>query len=90
MSKKFLLKVDKIDSLIRAGNTGSPKDLAKKMRLSLRCVYNYIALMRSRGAPIEYNRKLKTFYYCIDGKFLFGFVNETEDNLLTIRELKNE
>lgn len=79
MSKKFIQSVKKIDYLISIQNTGSAKDLALKMRVSVRCIYNYIGLMKLRGAPIIYNRKKKSFSYIVNGKFYVEFVKETED-----------
>jgi hypothetical protein len=74
MSKKFFLHVKKLDALISRESTGSPAELAIKMRVSVRCVYNYIWLMREQGAPIIYNRKKKSFSYIEPGHFYFEFV----------------
>jgi predicted DNA-binding transcriptional regulator YafY len=79
MSKKFIQTVKKIDDLIGLEKTGSARELANKMRVSIRCVYNYIKLMKLRGAPIEYNRKKKTFVYIENGKFYFEFVRNSDD-----------
>ena len=78
MSKKFIESVKKLDHLILMESTGSAQDLAKKMRVSTRCIYNYINIMRHAGAPIVYIRKRKTFLYLQDGSFHFGFVKGTE------------
>ncbi|MES2372926.1 MAG: HTH domain-containing protein [Bacteroidota bacterium] len=81
MSKKFIEAVKKLDHLIHMERTGSAQDLARKMRVSTRCIYNYIGIMRNTGAPIVYNRKKKTFVYLQDGVFHFGFVKVTEIDL---------
>ncbi len=80
MSKKFLDSVQKLDHLICHEKTGSVKDLATKMRLSPRSVYNYIALMKSKGAPIYYSRTKRSFLYRENGNFCFGFLRPEEDN----------
>jgi predicted DNA-binding transcriptional regulator YafY len=81
MTKKFIEAVKKLDHLIHMQRTGSAQDLARKMRVSTRCIYNYIGIMRNTGAPIVYNRKKKTFVYLQDGAFHFGFVKVTETEL---------
>jgi predicted DNA-binding transcriptional regulator YafY len=80
MSKTFINIVNKLDHLICNENTGSAQDLARKMRLSTRCVYNYINIMRKNGAPIIYSRSRKSFIYQESGNFYFGFSQLTEVN----------
>lgn len=79
MSGKFIEGLKKLDHLIQCESTGTPGELAQKMRISVRCVYNYISLMKKKGAPISYNRKKRSFFYYECGAFHFGFVRETED-----------
>lgn len=73
MSRKFMLTIKKLDHLICCENTGSAFDLAKKLRVSPRCIYNYINIMKLNGAPIVYNRKRRSFIYRVYGNFYFGF-----------------
>ncbi|HLD53777.1 MAG TPA: HTH domain-containing protein [Sediminibacterium sp.] len=80
MSKNFICTVKKLDHLICNANTGSAQDLARKMRLSTRCIYNYINIMKTNGAPIIYNRSRKSFIYQKSGNFYFGFSQLTEVN----------
>ena len=62
----------RIHSLINLQNTGSPKDLAKRLSLSERSVYNYIGFMRrDLRAPIKYDANKNTYYYYEEARFCF-------------------
>lgn len=87
MSKSFITTVKKLDHLICSKNTGSAQELARKLRLSTRCIYNYINIMKLYGAPIVYSRSRKSFVYLESGNFYFGFSQLSEENLL-INEYK--
>ena len=53
-----------IHSRILSESTGKPKELALKLYLSERTIYNYIHFMRSElKAPIIYNREKNTYQY---------------------------
>lgn len=71
-------RLEHLDSLIRVKATGSPKVLAKKLNISVRAVYDYINMLKSLGAPINYNRHKATYYYDEQGHFHFKFIR-TED-----------
>jgi len=49
--------------LIKQGKTGSPSDIAKKMRICRSQFYNIKEELEDYGAIIKYSRKLNTFYY---------------------------
>lgn len=62
----------RIHYLINSQNTGSPKDLAKRLGLSERSVHNYIGFMRrDLQAPIKYDTNKNTYYYYEEAKFCF-------------------
>ena len=63
---KNLERLQLIHSLIKIENTGSPSELAKRMRISERLVYNLIEQLRDYKTSISYNRGRKTYYYCED------------------------
>jgi transcriptional antiterminator len=64
----------KINELIQAERTGGPNDLASKLDLSIRTVYNYLEFMKSElNAPIQYNNSKKS--YCYEGECEFKFRN---------------
>ncbi len=78
---KFLEQIqqlERLDQLIRLKATGSPKDLAEKLEVSERSVYNFMEVMRCLGADIKYCSQRNS--YCYESKFLFKFVLCSEQN----------
>ena len=67
-------RLEQLDNLIRLKATGDPKTLARKLNISLRAVYDYINVLKSLGAPINYNRHKGTYYYDEQGHFHFKFI----------------
>jgi hypothetical protein len=64
----------KINELIQRQLTGSPNDLASKLELSIRTVYNYLEFMKTElNAPIQYNNSKKS--YCYESECEFKFKN---------------
>lgn len=56
--------VIRIHDLIILRQTGTPKELAEKLELSERTIYNYIAFMREElNAPVVFNTTQATYYY---------------------------
>lgn len=52
--------------------TGSPKQLASKLSMTERTVYNYIAFMKKAlNAPIVYDYHRMSYIYNNDGEFKF-------------------
>jgi len=74
MRDDFLFQLERMDCLIRAKATGTPTELAQRLNVSLRCVYNYLSILRRWGAPIKYCRMRGSYYYSTAGKFCFKFV----------------
>lgn len=70
-------RLHQIDEMIQKRDTGTPKDLGKKLDLSLRTVYWYLAFMRKLGAPILYDYKKRTYYYSQSGTFVMAFLPDT-------------
>jgi len=68
-----LSQIERIDSLIRRKGTGSPKQLARKLDISERAVYDSIELMKSMDAPIYYDRFTESYCYESPVIFSFGF-----------------
>lgn len=69
----YLARIKRIDALIQQENTGSPADLAETLALSESMVYNYLNFMKQAGAPIEYSKRRKTYFYQECGGFNFEF-----------------
>ncbi|WP_282017248.1 DNA-binding protein [Salegentibacter mishustinae] len=63
---KNLERLQQLHELIDAENTGTPGELASKMDISERLVFNLIDQLKDFEASICYSRKSKTYYYCDD------------------------
>lgn len=60
---KNLERLQQLHELIDGENTGSPKEIAYKMKLSERLVFNLIEQLKDFQASICYSRKSRTYYY---------------------------
>lgn len=52
-----------MDGLIRRCQTGSPRELAKKLGVSESTVYRILRGLRDMGLPIEYNELKNSYIY---------------------------
>jgi len=53
--------------------TGTPKELAEKIDVSERLLYDYLNEMKELGAPIYYDKERCCYCYSEEVKFEFGF-----------------
>jgi predicted DNA-binding transcriptional regulator YafY len=51
---------------IERSNTGTPEMFAKRLGISQSRLYKIIEEMKDMGAPIDYSRKMETYYYVED------------------------
>lgn len=58
---RHLERIQLIHDLIMKGFTGSPDELARRLNISRRTLYNYIEIIKSFGVEIDYCRTRKTF-----------------------------
>ena len=82
MQKDILQRLTRIDYLIRIKGTGTPVQLAEKLGMSERTVYEYLNLMKEFGAPIKFDTYRQSYYYEEQGGFNLRFIsnmNETGD-----------
>ena len=73
---KFIEKmkqIERVDGLIRRKATGSPKELANRIGVSERTVYDCIETMKLMNAPIFYCRNCCSYCYEKKVRFSFGF-----------------
>lgn len=56
-------RLNTLHQLIRMCNTGSPDELAHRLHISKRHLYNVLDDLRALGAKIDYSRSDYTFYY---------------------------
>ena len=77
--KEQLNLISRLDFLIQHHATGTPKQLAYKLDLSERMVYNYIKIMKTEfNAPIIYSRNLQSYIYTEQVAFHVGFLKKEE------------
>jgi DNA-binding Lrp family transcriptional regulator len=72
-SMKYIRKILRINRLIKLRATGSPRELADKLGISERSVYEYISNMKELGAPIAFSYSHNSYIYCHDGDLVIGF-----------------
>jgi predicted DNA-binding transcriptional regulator YafY len=80
MPKRYFDRLQTIDYLIRIKGTGKPAQLAKRLRISERTLYEFLKMMKELGAPIEYDRYKESYYYSEKGGFNVRF----SKNLITV------
>jgi predicted DNA-binding transcriptional regulator YafY len=69
--------------LINRGATGNGKQLAIKMGITERQVYNYLQELREMNIPISYDPVRETYYYTqpVRFEFVYGVVPLTNQEL---------
>lgn len=63
-------RLQKLNKLLKAENTGTPEELADKLCISRRQLYNHIEELKNIGLAIKYCKRQKTFYY-VEGSGLY-------------------
>lgn len=77
MLNDILQRLEVIDTLIQKEKTGTPSQLARKIGLSDRSVYEYLTLMKKLNSPIKFCPIRKSYYYDRKGRLVISF---EEDN----------
>lgn len=67
--EKYVKRFDYLQELIQRQSTGSPGELALKLGISRRTLFEYLNYLRDRGAPLAYSRKQKTYFYRFKWQF---------------------
>jgi hypothetical protein len=69
-----LVKLDRLDNLVRRQATGTPEQLSKRLGLSRSSLFDFIAFLRDEmQAPIRYSKCLQSYIYEYLPKFHLGF-----------------
>ncbi len=55
--------LDRLDGLIHRRSTGTPAQLARRLNVSERTVYNLLDAMRALGAEVTYCRERQSYFY---------------------------
>lgn len=66
--------IERVDQLIRLKATGAPNDLANRLGVSRRCLFNIIKVMKEMEAPIKFCNSRQSYYYERECKLAFGFI----------------
>jgi predicted DNA-binding transcriptional regulator YafY len=74
MPRTFINRFKTIDRLIQKKSTGTSEQLAEKIGVSKRTVFEFINVMKETGAPIYYCRIKKTYCYKEQGYFNISFI----------------
>jgi len=90
--KEQIERIEKLNSLIENERTGTPIELANRLRIQRSTLYESLAYLRSLGLTISYDRKNRTFYYSSNCKLELQFslrvlnnveLNQTNGGILT-------
>lgn len=78
---RLLYQIEKLDYYIQNKSTGAPNHLAKKLGVSPSTVYRLIKYAETKGAQIEYDYKIESYYYEKPGRFkILHFEEFIEEN----------
>jgi predicted DNA-binding transcriptional regulator YafY len=77
MPLHYFNRLERIDYLISSRQTGKPAVFAERLGISERALYDFLNMMRSLGAPIQYNKYAQTYYYSEPGGFYIRFKKAT-------------
>ena len=72
-TKNYLDRLRQINRLIALKTTGKPAELAKKLNISERALYNYIEELKQIGLPISWCKELQSYIYTENGSFIAEF-----------------
>jgi transcriptional antiterminator len=78
---KFIEQIrllERVDQLIRLKATGNPKELASRLEVSERTVYNIMENLRDLGIDLYYCEQRRS--YCYNGSFRIQFLIRAVDN----------
>jgi predicted DNA-binding transcriptional regulator YafY len=76
MSMIAISRLIKLDHLIRMKATGNPEQLADKLGVSRRCVFDYINILKELGAPVAFSKSRTSYYYTENGNCNFQFLKK--------------
>ncbi len=65
----YLENLQRLIEAIEQRSTGNAREISQKLNVSERMVYNYLDVLKNEfGAPIKYNRAMKTYFFTEEGK----------------------
>lgn len=75
--------IERVDCLIRRSATGAPKELAVRLSVSERTVYDLINIMKKMDAPIYFCASKNSYRYQYDVELAVGFMAKSQNIIKT-------
>jgi hypothetical protein len=66
---ELIHRLKKMDNLIAQKSTGTPKEFAEKIDLSVSRLYDILDDLKNIGVPVKYSRILGSYFYKKRGEF---------------------
>lgn len=85
MTHESFKRIERIDQLIRIRGTGTATELAEKLGISRKSVYNLLNEMKDRGAPIKFDQFRGSYYYDEEGYFKIAMYFKRKEALATVK-----
>jgi predicted DNA-binding transcriptional regulator YafY len=76
MQRDIIDRLARLDHLIRIKGTGTPAQLAERLNLSERSIYDYINFMKGLGCPIKFDSYRESYFYEEEGFFVIAFFSK--------------
>ncbi len=76
MPRKFIERFKRIDAILQNKSSGTPAQLAERLGISESTLYEFIAVMKELGAPIQYDKFAQRYFYEQEGHFNISFITE--------------
>lgn len=73
---KYIERFRRIHTLIRLKATGAPEELSEKIGISESMLYEYLKEMKELGAPIDYCKHRRSYYYGYETELQMRFVKK--------------
>ena len=71
--KVDLTRLERIDFLIRTKSTGTPREFAARLGLSVRAWHSLKGELVGLGVEIIYSKRYKTYYYADKERIMINF-----------------
>ncbi|WP_207513511.1 HTH domain-containing protein [Longitalea luteola] len=78
MQRDIIDRLSRLDHLIRIKGTGTPAQLAERLNLSERSIYDYINFMKGLGCPIKFDSYRESYFYEEEGFFVIAFFSKNK------------
>ena len=78
MQRDIIDRLSRLDHLIRIKGTGTPAQLAERLNLSERSIYDYINFMKGLGCPIKFDSYRESYFYEEEGFFVIAFFTKSK------------